>query len=63
MEEPKVQNTAKYSIKEAAKILQKSKSTLQRHANEGLIKYGISRTNGRRFVTGEAIKRYWRISI
>ena len=37
-----------------------SRRTLDGHARIGKIRYGVRRSNGRRFYTGMEIVRYWR---
>lgn len=58
--EPDVVNTAKYGITAAAKKLGISMPTLRKYLRTGLVKYGISRLNGRRFIYGSELKRAWR---
>ena len=57
---PNLPDTGRYSIGEAANILGIHRDTLLRHSNEGLIKYGIHRTNMRKFYTGSEINKYWK---
>lgn len=58
--EPKVLTSARYSITEAAHILGIHIKTLRNHTNEGVIKCGFRRANGRRFYLGSEILRYWK---
>lgn len=60
--EPDVSATGRYSIGEAAKLLGLCRDTLRKHSDAGLIKYGIHRSNMRKFYLGSEILRYWRAS-
>ena len=59
-EEPKVSDNGRYSVTETAKILGIHRDTLRRHTESRLIKFGLRRTNMRKFYLGAEIKRYWR---
>ena len=61
-EEPKVSDAGRYSATETAKVLGIHKDTLRKHTENRLIKFGLRRTNGRKFYLGSEIKRYWRSS-
>ena len=62
-EEPKVIPSARYELREAAEILGVSPTTLSKWTNEGKIKYGIKKVNGRRFWLGSELLRAWRMSM
>ena len=59
-EEPKVSDAGRYSATETAKVLGIHRDTLRKHTENRLIKFGLRRTNGRKFYLGSEIKRYWR---
>ena len=61
-QEPLINEGAHLSSKEAAAVLGIHRNTLRRLANCRLIKYSISRLNGRRYYTGRELKRFWRAS-
>jgi predicted site-specific integrase-resolvase len=58
--EPNVVDTGRYAAGETCEILGISRFTLWSHTNSGLIKFGIRKSNGRKFYTGFEIKRYWK---
>ena len=57
---PNVPDEGRYSIAEAATILGVNRSTLLRHSELGLIKFGLRRSNARKFYVGREINRYWK---
>lgn len=59
-EYPNLPDSGRYSIGEAASILGINRHTLRKHSDEGFIKYGIRKTNMRKFYTGSEINRYWK---
>ena len=61
--EPKVALTARYSLEETAQILGVHPNTVIRYAKQGKIRFGIRRTNRRKFYTGQEILRFWRATI
>lgn len=58
--EPKVADTARVPIGEAADLLGISRETLRVHSNNGFIKCQFNQTTKRRYFTGRELKRYWR---
>ncbi|MGV8092492.1 MAG: helix-turn-helix domain-containing protein [Mangrovibacterium sp.] len=58
--EPNAVDTGRYSQNETCEILGISRVTLWSHTNAGLIKFGIRKSNRRKFYTGFEIKRYWK---
>lgn len=61
-EEPKISDAGRFSATETARLLGIHRDTLRKHTESRLIKFGIRRTNGRKFYLGAEIKRYWRSS-
>ena len=61
-EEPKVSDRGKYRIGEAAELLGVCRNTLRKYARSGKVKCGFRKVDGRRYFTGEEIKRIWRMS-
>lgn len=59
-EEPKVAQTARYSITQAAKILGIHRNTLRGYTKEGKIKFGVHKNNDRLFYSGYEIVKFWR---
>lgn len=58
---PEIPDGGRYSFAEAARLLgYKAAVTIRRKCEKGLMKYGIHRDTGYRFVTGAEIKRVWR---
>lgn len=58
--EPEVVDTGRYSVKETARSLSINPKTLYNHVNQGLISYGIRKSNGCKYFMEYEIKRYWR---
>jgi excisionase family DNA binding protein len=58
-EEPKISDAGRYSVTETAKLLGIHRDTLRRYTESRLIKFGLRRTNGRKFYLGSEIKRFW----
>jgi len=59
-DEPQISDTGRFTTREASKILNISRNTLNRYSNEGLIRCSIRKANGRKFYTGADIKKLWR---
>ena len=59
-QEPAVVKTARYELREAAKILQVSASSISKWTAAGLMRAQRKRLNGRRCWTGEELLRAWR---
>ena len=57
---PDLPENGRYSVLETASILGIHRDTLRRHAEAGLIKFGLRRTNMRKFYLGREINRYWK---
>lgn len=62
VEEPKVSDAGRFTVAETAELLGIHRNTLRRYTNDKLIKFGLRRTNGRKFYAGSEIKRFWRSS-
>ena len=58
--EPNVSLNGRYSVTEASALLGIDRKTLRNHALEGRIRFGIRRTNGRKFFCGRELLRYWK---
>lgn len=58
--QPAVDPNGRYSTVETTKALGISRPTLRTYAKNGLIKYGIRKSNGRKFFTGSEIIRLWK---
>ena len=59
-EEPNVTSNGRYSIIETARALQVSKQTIYNYLLKGVLKCGVRRANGTRFVMGSEILRFWK---
>jgi DNA-binding transcriptional MerR regulator len=58
-DQPEVKPTSRYSVKETCKFLGIHRHTLARYVEQGLIREGRSKINGRPFYTGlEIIKLF-----
>lgn len=57
---PRVVLDGRYSTKEAAALLGIDRSTLNRHVRAEKIRFGIRRSNGRKFFYGRELLRYWK---
>ncbi|MDD2304497.1 MAG: helix-turn-helix domain-containing protein [Prolixibacteraceae bacterium] len=58
--EPEVIDTARYSTTETCKILSLCRATVLRYTNQGALRCGIRKSNGRKFYTGSDIKKFWK---
>lgn len=58
-QEPKVNDTDRLPIGEAAKVLGVDRKTLRVKCEEGEIKYFLFKGNKRKGFTGRELKRYW----
>ena len=58
-EPPKVTENGRYPIGEAAKLLGISPRHLLRLATEGILRYSVSRKNGKKYFSGKELLRYW----
>ena len=56
---PNITATARYTVSEAASILGISRQHVTRLAKTGAIRYGIRKSNGRKFITGLELLRVW----
>ena len=56
---PQVIEDARYSVKEVTQMLGISRSTLYRYTENGIVKCGRRRANGRPFYTGRAVLQLW----
>lgn len=57
---PKVDPTGIYNLKETAKALEMSPSTIRRYCKEGIIKVRVRKSTGKRVITGADIIKCWR---
>ena len=58
-EMPDIPKKAKFSVKETAKILNVSKTSLYRYIKDGFIKANVRMFNNRIYFTGGEIMRFW----
>lgn len=58
-EQPQVEPKAKYELRDAAKVLEVSKSSIAKWTEKGLLRARRKRVNGRRFWTGAELLRLW----
>lgn len=58
-EEPKVTLNGRYSVREAGEILGVNRCTINRWIACGELMCGVRRTNGRRFIYGRELIRFW----
>ena len=57
---PDIPDAGRYSANQTANLLGIHRNTLIRYFNDGKIKFGIRKANGRKFFTGAEIKRVWK---
>lgn len=57
--EPEVKVTSRYSINETAKILNVSRATLYNAIRRGMLTIHIRKANGRTFIIGKDITKFW----
>ncbi len=58
-ERPDIRPAGRYGICEAAAILGITRQHVTRLAKSGNIRYGIRKSNGRKFISGLEILRVW----
>lgn len=58
--EPRVNDTDKLNVVQAAAVLGIHRNTLRMHTDAGLIRCVVSRRTGYRKYMGRDIKKYWR---
>lgn len=58
--EPQVALNGRYSVTEASRMLGIHRTTLNKYTEEGKIKCGFRRLNGRKFYEGREILRVWK---
>ncbi len=61
--EPRVSENGRYSLREACELLGVHKTTMIRWVKEGKIRYGIRRSNYRKFYLGRELVRFWRAQL
>lgn len=61
--EPRVAESARYSLNEASEILGVHRCTIIKWAKEGKIRYGIRRSNSRKFYLGRELLRFWKAQL
>lgn len=57
---PDIPPTARLELREAAEALQVDKSTIQRWTNNGKLKYGIKKSNNRKYWLGSDLIKFWK---
>lgn len=57
---PNLPENARFSIRETSELLGIHRDTLRKYSDEGIIKYGVRRTNMRKFYLGSEINRCWK---
>ena len=60
--EPEVSDNGCYSATEVCTALNIHRNTLRNHTNDGTIRCGIRKANGRKFYTGIEIRKFWKAS-
>lgn len=61
-EQPTISDSSRYSISQAADVLGVHKNTIRNWMAKGIFKpreWGFRKANGRRYITGRALKRVW----
>lgn len=61
--EPKVNENGRYSVTQTSEALEIHRNTLRNYTEQGLIKCGFRRGNGRKFYEGREIVRFWRAQL
>ncbi len=61
--QPNVSPTYKYELREAAKALDVSTSTIVKWTNKGILRASTRRANGRRVWSGEELIRAWKATM
>lgn len=61
--EPKVNENGRYSVMQTSEVLEIHRNTLRNYTEQGLIKCGFRRGNGRKFYEGREIVRFWRAQL
>lgn len=60
--EPQVADTGRYSITETCKLLGVTIKTIIKYTDQGDLKCGIRKANGRKFYTGSEIRKFWKVA-
>jgi predicted site-specific integrase-resolvase len=55
-----IEPSARYELREAADALSVDKSTIQRWSHDGLLRFGIKKSNNRKFWLGSELIRFWK---
>lgn len=61
-EKPDVKDEARFTIDQSASLLGVHKNTIKNWMTKGIFKpreWGFRKANGRRYITGRALKRVW----
>lgn len=58
--EPEVADNGRYTVTEAAKVLEISRQTIKRHVMACLLNPTIHKRTKRKTFSGKEIKRYWK---
>lgn len=61
--EPKVNETSRYSINETCELLGITRKTLLKYTVYGLIKCGYRKATMRKFYTGLEIMKFWKTAV
>lgn len=61
--EPNVTEKGRYSAMQTSAALGIHRNTLRIYTEQGMIKCGFRRINGRKFYTGSEILRFWRAQL
>ena len=59
-DEPIVSNYGRYSVTQVCNLLNIHRNTLINYTNQGTIRCGIRKSNGRKFYLGVDIKKLWK---
>ncbi|MGM9759302.1 MAG: MerR family DNA-binding transcriptional regulator [Parabacteroides sp.] len=60
VDEPVVKPAGRYGAIEAAKVLGIHRNTLRNYTEQGLIKFGVRRSTGRKFYLGSDLLKFWK---
>lgn len=57
---PNVSDNGRYTVCDAARIMNVNRRTIYNWIDKGYLKFGLFRHNGRRFIPGKELIRFWK---
>ncbi len=57
---PNVTDSGRYTVCDAARIMNVNRRTIYNWIDKGYLKFGLFRHNGRKFIPGKELIRFWK---